>query len=307
MRDAALMALLAVAVAAHAPAHGTEPRPAPAIHTEDVDRFYRIYDRAGGRPTAQQLQHDYLDAGSEGLHRLAELRNVTGARIAENLAGHPEVYSGAKRCMVVLPRVRERLASALATLARLYPESRLPPVTIAVGRGKPVGVGSPVTGIQIGLEALCATEWINPDVEDRFVYVIAHEYAHTQQPTALVDKEHPTVLEGSLVEGAAEFAAELVAGHVAYAYLAGMTAGREDAIETAFAADVDKTDLSGWLYNSTPDKPADLGYWVGYRIVKAYYAHAADKHQALRDIFTMTDAKAFLARSGWHPGIALGQ
>jgi hypothetical protein len=80
----------------------------------------------------------------------------------------------------------------------------LPPVTIAVGRGKPVGVGSSTNGVQIGLEALCATNYLNPNVEDRFVHVIAHEYAHVQQVPALVDDENATVLEGSLNEGAAE-------------------------------------------------------------------------------------------------------
>jgi uncharacterized protein YjaZ len=201
--------------------------------------------------------------------------------------------------------VRERVGAALDTLRELYPQARLPPVTIAVGRGKPVAVGSPVTGIQIGLEALCATEWMNPDVDNRFVYVIAHEYAHVQQAPALVDKEHPTVLEGSLMEGAAELTAELIAGKVAYSHLAARTAGLEKDIETAFAVDQDKSDLSSWLYNTTPEKPGDLGYWVGYRITKTYYQRASDKRQAFRDILEMTDPKAFLSKSGWYPGIQL--
>jgi hypothetical protein len=94
-------------------------------------------------------------------------------------------------------------------------------------------------------------------------------------------------------------------GAVSYAYMKGLVAGREMEIGMAFTADEDKTDLSGWLYNSTAEKPADLGYWVGYRIVKSYYRHADDKRQALRDIFGMTKPKEFLARSGWRPGIVL--
>ena len=282
-----------------------EPSVSPTIHIEDVERFYKVYDAAGGHPNADQLQHDYLDAGSEGLHHLAQVRNVTGAAIALTLAKRPEIYSDAKRCMAVLPRVRERLAVALGDLGRLYPEARFPPVTIAVGRGKPVGVGSPAFGVQIGLEALCATNWLNPNIEDRFVHVIAHEFVHVQQTIALVDDEHPTVLEGSLVEGAADFVGELISGDVAYSYLQGLTKGREREIETAFVADEDKRDLSNWLYNSTPEKPADLGYWVGYRIVKSYYQHAADKRVALREILQMNDPKGFLAKSGWYPGIQL--
>ncbi|MGC1267474.1 MAG: DUF2268 domain-containing putative Zn-dependent protease, partial [Candidatus Acidiferrum sp.] len=252
----------------------------PVIQIEDVALFYKIYDAAGGHPTADQLQRDYLDAGSDGLHVLAKLRNVTGARIADELNQRPEFYSDAKRCMAVLPRVRQRLEVAFDKLAQLYPEAIFPPVTIAVGRGKPVGVGSPVTGVQIGLEALCAIKYFDPNVEDRFVHVIAHEFAHVQQVRALVDDPHPTVLEGSLIEGAAEFTGELISGGVSGPELKARAQGHEQEIETAFVSDEDKTDLSKWLYNGTLDKQGDLGYWVGYRIVKSYYQHAPDKRLA---------------------------
>ena len=72
-----------------------------------------------------------------------------------------------------------------------------------------------------------------------------------------------------------------------------------------FLADVDKTELSDWLFNGTADTPGDLGYWVGYRIAKAYYRHASDKQLALREILEMSDPKEFLSKSGWYPGIEL--
>jgi predicted Zn-dependent protease DUF2268 len=278
---------------------------AAEIHTEDVDLFYKIYDAAGGHPTAEQLQRDYIDAGSEGLHHLAKLRNVTGVRIADTLTKRPELYSNARRCMATLPRVHKRVDAAIRTLVRLYPQARTPPVTIAVGRGKPVGVGSPVTGLQIGLEALCAAEWFNPNVEDRFVHVIAHEYGHVQQARALVDHEHPTVLERSLIEGAAEFVAELTSGKTGYSHFPALTQGRELEIETAFSADVDLTDLSRWIDNSTMEQGNELGTWVGYRIVKAYYQRSGDKQQALREILELSDPHALLVKSGWRPGMKL--
>src|ERR1700759_2756016 len=81
----------------------------PKIAVEDVYRFYQLYDASGGHPSADQLQNEYLDPGSEGLHNLAKARNVTGARIAENIAKHPEIYSGARQCVDALPRVRHRV------------------------------------------------------------------------------------------------------------------------------------------------------------------------------------------------------
>jgi hypothetical protein len=277
----------------------------PEIHIDDVERFYKIYDAANGRPSAEQLQRDYIDVGSEGLHTLARLRNVTGARIAETLARNPKIYSDARRCMAVLPRVKERVQLALDALRRLNPEARFPAVTVAVSRGRPAGIGYPDTGIQIGLEAVCAADFMNPNVEDRFVHVIAHEYVHVQQAPALAGREDLTVLERAFVEGGAELISELISGLAGQAHFAGLTQGREKEIETAFLADQDKTDLSAWFDNSTLAKPGDLGYWVGHRIAKTYYQHAKDKGDAVRDILQMSDAKAFLAKSGWYPGVKL--
>jgi len=66
------------------------------------------------------------------------------------------------------------------------------------------------------------------------------------------------------------------------------------------------TDVSRWLYNqgsstATANRPGDLGYFVGYRIVEAYYLKQTDKAAALRDIIEIKDATDFLARSGYLP------
>jgi hypothetical protein len=63
-------------------------------------------------------------------------------------------------------------------------------------------------------------------------------------------------------------------------------------------------DVSRWLYNrvtATADRPGDLGYFIGYRISKAYYA-APDKAAAIRDIIQVkAGAPALLARSAYNP------
>ena len=273
----------------------------PVVETADVALFYRVYDAAGGRPTAEQLQGDYLDQGSPGLKHFARIRNITGARIALAIDERPEIYVEARRCAAVLPAARDRAAGALERFSAMLPEARFPAVTISVGRGRPVAVARPTRGINIGLEALCATDFINPDLEDRLVRVMVHEFVHTQQTPELADKAQYTVLEASLAEGVAEFVTELMTGDVAYAYMADLVRGREAEIETAFVEDMKKTELSDWVWNSTPEDPADLGYWVGYRIAKTFYDRAADKPEALRAILAITDASEFLASSGWRP------
>lgn len=299
------------------PSGGTEASPCartgvvkPEIRTDDVARFYALYDANGRRPSAGQLESEYLAKGTPSLKEFAQLRRVTGERIAERIRTDPAMYENARQCLEVLPAVVRRLETALSRLSTLYPDAKYPPVAIVVGRGRPVGIVNP-SGVTIGLEALCAADFMNPDPEARFVHVIAHEYAHTQQAAALNAPEpgdpQTTVLRRSLVEGAAEFVAELISGSVGNARHAEWTRGREAEIEAAFVKDMHKTDLSAWAdnYRAGSDEPYDLGYWVGYRIVKAYYQQAEDKRAALARILGMEDPEVFLRESGWKPGIRM--
>lgn len=301
----ALTSLIVLALAAAQAVMAIPAGAEPLVVTSDVDRFYEIYEASDGKPTADQLQREYLERGSEGLKHFARIRNITGERIAKAIADRPEIYVNARNCATVLPAARIRVDRALSLFSEMYAGARFPPVTVSVGRGRPVAVAGPNDGINIGLEALCATTFINPNVEDRFVRVMVHEFVHVQQNPALTDKPDSTVLDVSLVEGSAEFLTELLTGDVAYAYMADLVKGRELEIESKFQAEIGSTDLSNWLYNSSASNPQDLGYWVGYRIVKAYYSNAKDKRQALREIITMDDPHTLLAGSGWKPGVGI--
>ena len=69
-------------------------------------------------------------------------------------------------------------------------------------------------------------------------------------------------------------------------HLRAWTKGRELDIESRFAADEDSKDLKPWLWSGpgTPEHPGDLGYWVGYRIVKTYYLVLAWRNAALPNL-----------------------
>lgn len=302
------MILLAVIAAWQISTRAATPPTTGLILIDDVERFYRVYDAAQSSPTAERLQTGYIDPGTDGLHQFAKLRDLTGATLAAAIDKRPQIFVKAKKCETVLPAVRKRLDGALARLASLYPDARFPPVTVLIGRGSTGGTTS-ASAVLIGMETLCSADWMNPNVEDRFVHLIAHEYAHVQQPAGNDDVPPGSVLETALIEGGAEFVAELISGDIGNSHLRAWTKGHEFEIETRFAADEDSKDLKPWLWNGpgTPDKPGDLGYWVGYRIVKSYYLHATDKKAALRDIFLVdeTTAEGFLAKSGWHPGMTL--
>jgi hypothetical protein len=278
--------------------------PSVEVRTSDVDLFYRIYDSARRAPTGQELQSEYIDAGSDGVRQFVPHRIKSGNDLAAMIAKSPDVYVRARDCMSVLPAVKAKLAGAFQKLSEIDPEATFPPVTILVGRNNSGGTTGK-SGVLIGLEVVCRASWLQPDLMDRLYHLIAHEYGHVEQfPEGGEDSAPDTVLRQSLIEGGAELIAELISGQVSEVYLQQWTKGRERAFDEEFLKEQDSKDLSHWLYNGpgTPEKPGDLGYWIGYRICKAYYLKATDKRLAMKTLLELKDPKAILSDSGWKPG-----
>lgn len=294
------LACLAALIALTASPAAAAGRGEPEIRISDVDLFYRVYEAAKGRPRAEALQRDYLDAGSPGVREFIPQRILSAERLAKRIEEKPEVYERARSCAAALPEARRRLKPAFHKLAKLYPAAKFPPVTVLIGRNNSGGTTGP-SGVLIGMEVVCATVQPDETAADRFTHLIAHEYGHVQQPLDQFPK--PTVLQASLIEGTAELMAELTTGRIANHHLIAWAKGREAELGQAFLRDADKTDLSAWLYSGigTPAAPGDLGYWQGWRIARAYYDRAKDKRRALADLIAVKDAKAILAASGWTP------
>jgi hypothetical protein len=119
-----------------------------------------VLDANQGRPSADDLQHGYLDAGGcpAQLHRPPyRLDGAAGQAIQDK----PALFAKARTCATALPSIRTRVAAAVDRLGALLPSARFPPVTVLVGRGNSGGVTTEA-GVVIGLEALCNADWMQP-------------------------------------------------------------------------------------------------------------------------------------------------
>jgi len=301
-----LLLLVLLSTFAHA---ANQPEPPsitsrqPVVRIDDVARFYAAYDKADGKPSAAALQAGYLDAGSPGLKQFVTARISPAQKLADAIAKSPQDFRNARRCVPMLPAARDQLRQVFSALTKLDPRATFPPVTIVIGRNNTGGTTT-ANGVTIGLEVICRSNWLTPDITQRLVHLIAHEYVHVQQPAAQVaPPANASVLFASLVEGGAEFIGELTSGEVLNVHLKRWTQDKACRIERDFQTHAMDTDMSHWLYNGpgTPEAPGDLGYWVGYRIARAYYAQASDKPRAIQDILNVNNdnAASFLERSGW--------
>ena len=128
-------------------------------------------------------------------------------------------------------------------------------------------------------------------------YTVAHELIHYEQRGMRSDT---TLLAAALKEGMADFIGELISGKTANERLKLFAKGKEKAIWTDFKKEMYLSRAYNWIANSdqeTANKPADLGYWVGYQICKAYYEQATDKKKAVYEMLHIQDYKKFLKQT----------
>lgn len=296
----------------------TGPRdPAAAeIVTSDLGNFWRAYD-AGG--SADAFQREYLDRGSAGLRDFVGRRALTGASLAAMVRAYPRYFAAARAPMLALSsddRFAATVRADFARLSALYPDAVFPPVTLLVGRfstggttgaaGMLIGTEFYVADASVPRDELGTWQQANVAAPDSLHFIVAHESIHIQQLRAGSNRgSGGTLLEQSLAEGAADFLGELVSGGMINARIHVWALAREAELWAEFKASMDGTDVSRWLYNAgtaaASNRPPDLGYFVGYRIAKAYYDRQSDARAAVRDIIRMTNAKDLLARSGYDP------
>jgi uncharacterized protein YjaZ len=135
------------------------------------------------------------------------------------------------------------------------------------------------------------------DLQTKIKNIVAHECVHTQQAKTIdPDGIKCELLQRVLREGSADFIAELVSGNLK---MNEYGEKNEKQIWTDFKNELCNEDSNNWLYNSSTikDKPADLGYFVGYKIAKEYYINTQNKKQAVNDIIEITNPIKFLELS----------
>jgi hypothetical protein len=100
----------------------------------------------------------------------------------------------------------------------------------------------------------------------------------------------------SLREGACDFIGELVSRNKKKNEYGDQ---HEAKLWTEFKNELCNENIGNWLYNgyAVKDKPADLGYYIGYKIAESYYNNHTDKKKAIVDIIEMDNPIQFLENS----------
>lgn len=313
--------LLLVVTACTAPSTGDDELPDfsqdPAqarIVADDLERFWRAWDLAEGNPDARReiFQREYLDAGTAGLQGFVEVRIQDVDQLLAAIDQYPAYYAALRAQTPGMAAAAEPAREAMHKLKTMLPDAVFPDVFHMIGRMNSGGtphwngllIGAEMYGLTAETQLDELTEWHRSTLRpmEELPAIIMHELIHVQQ-AFFSRASFDTVLGQSIHEGAADFLGELLVGRHINHHIHAWALPREAELWAEFRKVMHGSDGGDWLYGGTDsvERPADLGYFIGYRIVQAYYERSDDKQTAIREIVAMTDPVAFLEASGYAP------
>jgi hypothetical protein len=277
------------------------------IITSDIENFWKAYDLAGSDNRSVVFQREYFARGSDGLKAFKRVR-IDRCSLLETLASHPLYYGSIRESTLRVKSMEAPIRASFRRLKSLYESAVFPDVYFLIGCLNSGGTTADA-GLLIGAEMYGRTsttpeeeldDWLKQVIKpvELIPHIVAHELIHYQQ-------KHPeggrTLLGESIREGGADFIAELISGKHINTHLHAYGDPRERGLWIEFRRDMNGLTKTNWLFNGSTatSRPADLGYYVGYKICQAAYKSAKNEQQAVKEILEIKDYNQFLAHSGY--------
>lgn len=290
------------------PVYTTNPNAVKVIE-KDVINFWKAYDLAQKNPAKAEniYSKHYINNGTMALqyYYLNKIATVNNFVYMHNLKR--KYYASIRTNTLKSSQFKPLYQKSFIALKKIYPDAIFPPIYFVIGKLNSAGTVSS-EGLILAIDQACMSStvdtselnsWEKHNISSfkNLPYTVAHELIHYEQDGMTSDT---ILLAAALKEGMADFIGELISGKSANERLMVFAKGKEKFIWTNFKKEMYLDRAYNWIANSeqeTAEKPADLGYWVGYQICKAYYEQAKDKKKAVYEMLHIQDYKKFLEQS----------
>jgi hypothetical protein len=268
------------------------------IFTADIDNFWTAYDSVlKVKDTTVQkriIQELYLDNATAGLKIFMELRNHSAAKHLKNILRYPKFWVSLRPHTLQIKNHTAEIQVLLDRFRDIYPKFKQPDIYFTIGCLNSGGTtlnNQVLIGAEIGVadktvNASELSDWLQQvfKVSKDVVYLAVHEVVHTQQK---IENSSADLLTNCIQEGAADFITEVLMQMPLKTPYITYGLANEKILWEKFRTKMYGTEMKDWLYNGSNVTHADLGYFMGYAICKAFYDKTADKKKAVAEILSL--------------------
>jgi hypothetical protein len=285
------------------------------ISTADINHFWEAYDSlATTRDSIGTLQRLYIDRASWGLKEFIKARNFEAGEYVTLIKNFPKFWTSIRSNTERIVTRTKEIETIFQKFKEIFPAFRPPDVCFAIGclrtggttRSDLIMIGSEIASADSTTNATEFRGWLTYVLSSSsdITAMVAHEAVHTQQKNNLGYAKgyfNQRLLTQSIREGGADFIGSLLTGSIINKVQYEYGIAHEAELWKEFQQHMNEKDFSRWLYNGDKslDRPADLGYFIGYRICERYYNQSKDKAKAIRELLSIKNYPKFLKKSGY--------
>lgn len=270
----------------------------------DIDNFWVAFDSVQTTLDSLKqlniLQNLYVDKGTPGLQAFMDAKGYTTEALLASIRSYPKYWASIRPKTLKIKAVNKELDPYIAKFKKLYSAFKPANIYFTIGAmrsggttqddkvliGAELATGDPevdISELPANTQNWLKTYFGTYPFKD-VVLLNMHEFVHTQQKG-----RGNTLLTQTILEGTADFIAELITGKVpAMPY---MSYGKQNEAElkNKFKEEMFLDNFGNWLYNGASNNfgVADLGYYMGYAICKNYYQQAKDKKAAVKELIEL--------------------
>ncbi len=289
------------------------------IETSDISNFWEAYDLLITAKSRQDsvaiFQKYYIDKASVGFKEFIRIRKFTANEYIEKISLYPKFWESVRPLTENIETRKAEIRNVFAQLSSKLPNYKQPNVCFAMGclrtggtiSGNLILIGSEIAAANSEVDKSELPPWLKNVVGNTgdIASMIAHETIHTQQiDSRFMIMKNNVLLEQTLKEGIADFLTWQILGLNINAELHKYGNANQYALWQDFKSDLESNpnDYSGWLYNyrNTEKRPADLGYYIGFKIAEAYYKKQSDKGKAIETLLNQKNYKKIFKESEYN-------
>ena len=281
------------------------------VTTFDIDNFWKAYDLLKKAKTKADsikiIQEEYINQSTAYFKAFIKVRNFTAEEYVQKIGTSPKFWKSIRPLTENISNRKSELEIVFQSFEKELPNFKSPNVCFAIGCLRTGGttsknlilIGSEIAAADNSVNKSELNPWLNAVLGGTgdIVSMVAHEAVHTRQKPRM----RSTLLTAAISEGVCDFITMELLGMNINATIHEYGDQHECELWKDFEVSMknNKRDFSNWLYNgnSSEDRPADLGYYIGFKIAESYYEKMSNKRKALKVLLNKRKYKKVFKKS----------
>lgn len=294
------------------------------IETTDIDHFWKAYDLlstvTSKADSIQIIQQEYIHTATPYFKKFIKARDFTAEEYVTIISACPRFWESIRPLTERIANRKAEIETGLDRLTDSLPSFKRPDICFAIGCLRTGGtttsdlilIGAEMAAADTTVDTSELNDWLKSVLGHTgdIVSMVAHESIHTQQKGfpffelfSLLGHQKLTLLNMAIVEGSADFFTKKFLGLNINAGIYAYGEAHECELWKEFEKDIadQPFNYAHWLYNgnNAKERPADLAYYIGYKITESYYDQSANKQKALRTILKRGRYKRVFHQGGY--------